>query len=77
MLPLPTIFLCVSGKKRSMAAKWVPVIMTRNQNTHLHPILSVMLPPITGPRLGAISVLRIKKLSKLCGMEAEIGRGWW
>lgn len=54
MLPLPTIFRDVSGRKMAIIRRHRPERMPRNQKIHLQPAFSASTPPKTGPMLGAV-----------------------
>ena len=54
MLPLPTIFLDVSGRQVAIVVRHRPERMARNQKIHLQHAFSAKTPPRTGPKLSAV-----------------------
>jgi hypothetical protein len=65
--PLPTKARFVSWRARIMVTKREPDMMVRNQNIHHQPAPAVRAPPITGPRLGAVVILRHGAISLIPG----------
>ena len=57
MVPLPTMFREVSGRRKTISDKHNPAAMHRNQNIHFQPAAYVRPPPSMGPMLGAIVIL--------------------
>ena len=55
--PLRTSFREVSGRNSVSATRFTPERIARNQNIHLQPNFSAMIPARTGPKLGAVHVL--------------------
>lgn len=71
MLPSRTSFREVSGRNSVRATRVTPERIARNQNIHLQPSFSAMIPARTGPKLGAVHVLvkdETKGTKKLSGL---------
>lgn len=58
MLPFPTTLRAVSGNKMVIVTKQAPDPMLKNQKIHLQPLEATRTPPRTGPKLGAVLVLK-------------------
>jgi hypothetical protein len=52
-VPLPTIFLQVSGRNSRIRTKHAPDMIVRSQKIHLQPTVPASAPPRMGPRLVA------------------------
>ncbi len=59
MLPLRPVSVRVSGRQRMIGAKQRPESMLRNRKIQCQFVLAARIPPMTGPRLGAMLGLEI------------------
>ena len=66
ILPFPTMFLAVSGRKKTIRNKHKPEAILRNQKIQRQPALATITPPSRGPMLGAVLVLEEVSYKLIC-----------